>query len=301
MFFNQAIDSAAVDAQSGAIITALANRGGWGNGNRFQVDFSIDVYYSSPSSLTVPFVDAGMYAPDSDVPATVRVPPSGTSGFESSTGTACDGGDCHYLVVDTAQEKLFEGYSVSYENGSVSSDGSVAVWDFNKSYPANLRGDVCTSADAGGLPIAPMLFSADEVDAGEIKHAIRFILPNNRIQCRTYVRPATHGTGPSSCTGWAPTDGVPYGARFRLRADYPVSSLPTEGARVVARALQKYGMILADGGNIALTAQSDSSSAAKWSSLMSSTDLRALQVTDFEMIAGGARFNFASYDCVRTP
>ena len=41
----------------------------------------------------------------------------------------------------------------------------------------------------------------------------------------------------------------PYGARFRLRANYPLSSLPDNGTRTIARALQKYGMILADNGS----------------------------------------------------
>ena len=46
------------------------------------------------------------------------------------------------------------------------------------------------------------------------------------------------------------------GARFRLKASYDMSQL-TPAAQVVARAMQKYGMFLSDGGNIALTAQSD--------------------------------------------
>ena len=49
---------------------------------------------------------------------------------------------------------------------------------------------------------------------------------------------------------------------LRLRADYPIDSLPSEGAKVVARAMQKYGMYHADGGNIALTAQSDAHTTA---------------------------------------
>ena len=59
--------------------------------------------------------------------------------------------------------------------------------------------------DASGGMIAPLLFSAEEVAAGHIDHAIRFILPNSRIQYKEYVRPATHGTGSS---GWATSDGV---------------------------------------------------------------------------------------------
>jgi hypothetical protein len=61
-----------------------------------------------------------------------------------------------------------------------------------------------------------------------------------------------------------PSDAPPYGARLRLRSDYPIERLP-RGALVVARAMQRYGMLLADGGQITLTAQSDRLTTAKWS------------------------------------
>ena len=153
----------------------------------------------------------------------------------------------------------------------------------------------CTSADAAGFPIAPLLFTADEVAAGHIDHAIRFILPNSRIRQHVYVHPATHTTNPTSGPATAP----PYGVRLRLRADYPLASLPNEGARVVARAMQKYGMFLADGGNIALTAQSDTFTTAKWNGLLGPHDLAALHVSDFQMVAAGDRYSIA-VDCVRT-
>ena len=49
-----------------------------------------------------------------------------------------------------------------------------------------------------GLPIAAHMFNADEIAAGEIPHAIRFILPNELMRERIYVRPATHSTGATS-------------------------------------------------------------------------------------------------------
>ena len=157
--------------------------------------------------------------------------------------------------------------------------------------PGRIR---CTSADAAGFPIAPLLFNADEVAAGHIDHAIRFILPNNRV-ARGYTAPATHNTNTTGVAG-APY----YGVHMRLRADYPIASLPTEGARVVARAMQKYGMYHADGGNIALTAQSDRHTTAKWAGLLGARDLSALKVEDFEVIDHGG-MKASSSDCVRAP
>ena len=56
----------------------------------------------------------------------------------------------------------------------------------------------------------------------------------------------------------------------------------------------------ADGGNIALTAQNDTYTTAKWSGLLAAQDLSSIQVGDFEMIDGGARIAL-TLDCQRTP
>ena len=94
---------------------------------------------------------------------------------------------------------------------------------------------------------------------------------------------------------------LPPGVRFRLRADDPLASLPSEGARVIARAMQRYGMILSDGGNIALTAQSDRFTTHKWTEVgVDSHSLTAIQVTDMEVVGMGATIPL-TYDCVRTP
>ena len=96
-----------------------------------------------------------------------------------------------------------------------------------------------------GFPIASLLFTADEVATDTLDHAIRFILPNTRMKAGEYVHPASHAGGPKNQSTYA----IIYGSHFRLRADFDVSSL-TASAQVVARALQKYGMFLADGGII---------------------------------------------------
>ncbi len=72
-------------------------------------------------------------------------------------------------------------------------------------------------------------------------------------------------------------------------------SLPNAAARAVAVALQKYGMILADGGNIPLTM--DQSAAA----FLGPRDLGLLQVSDFEMVAAPSGRIPLTYDCTRTP
>src|SRR5262249_15643069 len=91
----------------------------------------------------------------------------------------------------------------------------------------------------------------------------------------------------------------PYGVRFRLKANYPVTNL-SAGAQVVARAMQKYGLFLADGGNIALTAADDRFTTHKWADVgVAATSLQAIQVTDMEVVDMGAPV--AAGDCARNP
>ena len=171
--------------------------------------------------------------------------------------------------------------------------GFVTIWDLNRVYPPSGRGDQCSSADAAGFPIAPLLFNADELATGSINHAIRFTLPNPRIRAHVFVHPATHAGGPTG-----PDSAPPYGARFRLKASYDLSQLTPE-AQIVARAMQKYGILLSDGGNIPLTAQSDQDTKAKYADLdFDSHSLRALKVTDFEVVNMGIPIHL-TFDCVR--
>ena len=290
MFWNRDVSAEPKATYSDATIGALRASGGWGNSDTFQIDFSIDVLTANASTPQRTFTKTGdFYSPDCDDMA-VPVPVGGN--VEGETGYACVGdGDCHLIVHDGDAGRLYEMWRANIA-GSTFYGGCLAVWNTRMVYGDTLRGDQCTSADAAGFPISPLLFTADEVAAGEIKHAIRFILPNDRVK-RGFVRPATHGTNTTGGTA-APA----YGVHLRLRADYPVESLPSAGARVVARALQKYGMYHADGGNIALTAQSDRYTTAKWAGLLTPQALAALDVEDFDVIDHGAMIPL-TFDCAR--
>ncbi|MGC9158353.1 MAG: hypothetical protein ACP5FH_05130, partial [Terracidiphilus sp.] len=277
--WTEDISHAPLDPDSSAIISWLSRAGGWGNHDRMQVDFSLRVLQATPTTPYVPFrKGAHWISPDSDTISTFPLPVGG--GAEGSTGYQCDlrDNDCHIIVVDRAHHKLYEAYQATYQNHVLTAD-FVAVWNLSRVYPPSGRGDQCTSGDAAGLPIAPLLFNADELARGSINHAIRFILPNSRIRAGVFVHPATHAGAPRG-----PEDAPPMGARFRLKASYDVSQLPP-AAQVVARAMQKYGMFLADGGNIALTAQSDMDTTAKYADVgFGSHDLWGLKVTDFEVV-----------------
>jgi hypothetical protein len=292
-FWRRDVSTAPVDAQSSEIIAWLAAQGGFGTGFP-QIDFSMEVLEGSAATPRAAFVPTDdWWDPDCD---TDPVPLPAGGDLEGEAGYACSGGgDCHLIVWLADTQRLFEMWRANFTQGQLYG-GCLAIWQLDAHYGPSGRGRDCSSADAAGLPIAPLLFDADEVAAGAIDHAIRFILPNERIRHRSYVAPASHGTDQAS----GPDSAPPYGARLRLRADFLLESLPSEPARAIARALQRYGMILADGGSIALTARSDRFTAARWSDLLDSHALDAVAVTDFEMIEGGTRFSYTG-DCVRVP
>jgi serine/threonine-protein kinase len=290
--WTQDVSHAQLDPRSAAIIGWLESDGGWGHG-RMQIDFSLRVLQANASTPMVPFHKGdNFYSADSDSIKTIPLPAGG--GIEGQTGYECniDDNDCHLIVVDRGQAKLYEAYQANFVKNALSAN-FLAVWDLNRIYPPSGRGEQCTSADAAGFPIAPLLFNADELASGSINHAIRFILPNPRIRAGVYVHPATHGGAPHG-----PPNAPPYGAHLRLKASFDVSKL-SPAAQVIARAMQKYGMFLSDGGNIALTAQSDADTQAKYADLgFGPHDLQALKVTDFEVLELGTPIPLTD-DCVR--
>lgn len=291
--WTQDVSHAALDPQSSAIIDWLADNGGWGNHDRFQVDFSIRVRTADASTPKVRFHPAPhWYAADSDLVPAVPLPQEGAhEGYDSYR---CDGGDCTLSIADRAEHKLYEAFASDYADGALRS-ASLVVWDLNRVYPPSGRGDQCGSADAAGFPVAPLLFNADELASGSINHAIRFILPNDRIRAHVFVHPATHAGGPKG-----PELAPPYGAHFRLKANFDMSKL-SPPAQVVARALQKYGMFLADGGQIALSGQNDRDTVAKYADIgFDSHALFPIQVSDFEVVEMPPPIPL-TYKCVRNP
>jgi hypothetical protein len=64
--------------------------------------------------------------------------------------------------------------------------------------------------------------------------------------------------------------------------------------------MQRYGIVLADAGRVALTARSDRYTRTKWAGLLGSMDLAALRPRDFEMVAAGDRIPVTN-TCVRNP
>ena len=196
--------------------------------------------------------DPGPYA----VPLTAPI-----EGGSTSTG------DRHAISIDTDNCILYELYA-AYPQASSWQAGSGSIFSLASNA---LRPSGWTSADAAGLPIFPGLVRFDEILAGEIRHALRFTVPQTQ---RAFVWPARHYA--SSLTG---SQYPPMGVRFRLRASFDISGYsPTN--QIILKALKKYGMMIADNGSAwYLSGAPDS----RWDN-SDLHNLGAVQGSDFEVV-----------------
>jgi hypothetical protein len=220
---NQRIDHLPVAADADAIVRSI------GLDDHVHADFGSGRWEGRP--IGIPYTVVGRrtkrsrvsfdYADESD---RVRYP--------IPRGVRIEGGsDRHALLVDRDRCRLYELYALRRENGRWHA-GSGATWNLRR---PKLRPRGWTSADAAGLPILPLL-----ARPGRIDHALRVTVSQTR---RAFVWPARH---------FASDDDDPslprMGERLRLKASVDISGLPRQ-ARRVARAMQTYGLIVADNGS----------------------------------------------------
>jgi hypothetical protein len=229
---NQRVDRLPVAANSNAIVSSI------GLDDTVHPDFGSGRYEGRPIGIPYDVVSKRTarervrfaYADESDK---VRYPIPGDVHIEG--GRDADG-DRHALLVDRDACRLYELFDLQGRPGAWSA-GSGATWSLRSN---RLRPAGWTSADAAGLPILPLLARHQEVERGRIDHALRVTVSRSR---RAYVYPARHhassDTDPS----------LPrMGERLRLKRSVDVSKLPRQ-ARVVATALKRYGLIVADNGS----------------------------------------------------
>jgi hypothetical protein len=263
--WNQDISNAPIDPNSKQIVTTI------GAEVQLHPDFGT-LYMGAPNGIpyvvvsgSQPMVPINLtsYAGESDrgpypVPRNAPV-----------EGGANSDGDRHVLVVDRDNWKLYEMFRSFLNPDGSWRAASGAIFDLKSNA---LRPEGWTSSDAAGLPIFPGLVRYDEVfEQREIKHALRFTVKKSR---RAYVFPARH---------YASSDTNPYlppmGMRVRLKASFDMTQF-SPANRVILRALQKYGMIVADnGGNWFLSGAPD----MRWSD----EDLSKLKIVtagDFEVV-----------------
>jgi hypothetical protein len=231
--WNQRVDRLPVAGNSAELIASI------GLGAPVHPDFGSGLYNGAPIGIPYAVVSKHTrrvhvsfdYASESDkgpYPLPRGVPIEGGPG---STG------DRHVIVVNRDTCTDYELYAAYPRPGGSWHAGSGAIFNLRSD---RLRPAGWTSADAAGLPILPGLARYDEVKRGSIDHALRFTAS---CTAKAYVYPARHFA--STCSG---ANLPPMGLRVRLNASVKISGLPYQ-ARIVAQALKRYGLILADNGS----------------------------------------------------
>jgi hypothetical protein len=227
--WNKPVNRLPVRKDSRTIVNSIGAR------LRLHADFGSGLWDGGPIGIPITVVDSTTprswvdfeYGDESDA-GPYPIP----DGVSIEGGPTADG-DRHAIIVDSEACSLYELFSL-HPSWSA---GSGAIWNLNSN---SLRPRGWTSADAAGLPILPGLARYDEVAAGSIDHALRFTVRRSR---RAYIYPARHFASPYTSRSLPPM-----GLRLRLRRAYPVASFPPQ-ARIVLRALKRYGMIVADNGS----------------------------------------------------
>jgi hypothetical protein len=267
--WNQDISQAPRAKNSAKIISYINGHGG----SAFHPDFGTPSVYGFPYSV----VDAGQpqlainytaYGSESS-PGPFPIPANAP--IEGGSGSS---GDRHVLTVDRSQCKLYEIYRSFYKPSPQphwNTEGGVA-WDLNSDATWH---DDWTSADAAGLPIFPGLVRYDEVAAGHLEHAIRLTVESTR---NAYIHPATHCAGDTD-SGAAP----PMGLRLRLKPGFGLGGF-SGASKVIAEAMKRYGLIVADNGsNWYISGSSDS----RWDD-NNLNQLKRIPGSAFEVVASAA-------------
>ncbi|HEX7291500.1 MAG TPA: hypothetical protein VF250_10280 [Conexibacter sp.] len=232
--WNRRVDGLPVARDSATLIRSI------GLDARFHADFGSGRWDGGPIGIPYTVVDGGQrrvrvtfdYADESDR-GPYPIPP----GAKIEGGRNADG-DRHVLVVDRSACKLYELFDAHPLDADRSwHAGSGATFDLRSN---RLRPSGWTSADAAGLPILPGLARYPEVAQGAIRHALRFTAPRTRT---SFVWPARHQAGASGSRSLPPM-----GLRVRLKRSVSLRGLPRQ-ARIVATAMQRYGLMLADNGS----------------------------------------------------
>jgi hypothetical protein len=231
--WNQRVDRLPVAQNSDAIVRSI------GLDRYLHPDFGSGLYQGRPIGIPYTTVSRRQrrvpvsfeYADESD-----RGPYPIPRDAPIEGGRDADG-DRHVIVVDRGRCRLYELFAAYPEEGGARwRAGSGAIWNLRSN---RLRPAGWTSGDAAGLPILPGLARLYEVRRGRIDHALRVTAPETR---RAYIYPARHFASSSD------DPSLPaMGQRLRLKRSFDISGFPRQ-ARVVLRALKRYGMLVADNG-----------------------------------------------------
>ena len=326
--WNQDISSAPIAANSAAIISHIGGtvpiHPDWGadsasNGTAALYGIPYNVVHGKTAAKINVIIDN--YPGESDI-VPVPIPAGAVIEGDYQNGPNPNGGgyktgqrgDSHLIVWDEDSNTAYELYGVTrpsdpklFPNTSgvelAHTDGkwhaaSETVWHMNTD---NFRTLGYTSADAAGLSILAGLVRPDEGltvaqgGQGVINHALRMTLPSGDVNPQ-YIYPGSHMVNESQGS-----DNLPLGARLRLKNNATVNNIingtsstpgmPPE-SKIIAQAMQKYGLVLADIGSAMYVTGTSASQDANnniahtwdFNDIFGGNGLQRLTADDFEVV-----------------
>jgi len=298
-WWNTDVRSAPVDAGSASYI-AFINNGGT---RHLHPDFGGEASPGSVAIYGMPYavVDGNaqpklavsfQYASESDgvdhgtgqsipfypIPSQAITQPHWVEGGAPGNVDQRSQSDRHLLIVDCTNSTLYELYNVWYSSSEARwHAGSGAFFDMKTN---NRRPDGWTSADAAGLAIFPGLVRYDEAwnpAVTDLGHALRVTVRATN----GYVYPASHRAGSTA-------GALPMGARLRLKASVngsdPALRSSDPNIQKIFRAMQKYGLIVADNGSdMYISGTFDT----RWNNDVLNPAFSLLTASDFEVVQLG--------------
>jgi hypothetical protein len=197
--------------------------------------------------------------------------------------------DAHMLLVDPRARKTWD-----FSKAKRMPDGSwtasrIDVWDLDGTgfrAPFSGRYWWTYGARGSGMPLIAGLIRPEEIEAGEIKHALVCATPLNR-------KTSLPGVKFELCSPASRTDGnntgiefIPEGARLQLDPNLDLNSLNLSPAsKIVAKAMQKYGMYVGDNADdFTIYFQNLGPDGGKWKKYNLFNDLKNIPVNKFRII-----------------
>lgn len=215
-----------VDQNNGWIKYGMSAQGHDGS---FWSAYGPNVYTVTGADPVVPVVCV-QYC--SNVPASFSVPASGVVG--------ASGPDGWLAIVNPDTGRELDLWQATYDGTTLKANGGTQVDVDGSGWCGDNRAH-CYSATASGSALTAGLITGDDLRSGSIDHALAFVprlTRSNFIAC-----PATHTDGKGWL--WDP----PEGARFFLPRSFVIPATWPAVAKMVAKALQEFGGVVADQGS----------------------------------------------------
>ncbi|MFH1074083.1 MAG: hypothetical protein V1752_03245 [Candidatus Firestonebacteria bacterium] len=184
-------------------------------------------------------------------------------------------GDSHMTIMNKSKTKCWDFWSLKKFNGK---------WLARSGREFDLKGKGVLKPGEGacraaGFPLIAGLIRPEEIKQGKIEHALVF--GYNRPKRGVYVYPASNTDGTSTRAG-----AIPEGARLQLDPALDLDKLKLKpAAKIIAKALQEYGMYLGDSsGGFAVYGEVFPGKKSKWEGILDNFDLFNIPTEKFRVL-----------------